>query len=128
MCRVLESLIGVIGPLSEPVMDWKAYWPVERNFEVPNLKQIYNKLMYMKNWYAHLNKIWGKTRSERSWAGRVERIWSFKGPAYMKVFLWKILWGAIPTRNKVCVRGIGSVGLPNCFREPSPLIHGLPTS
>ena len=77
VCRVLESLISVIGPLGEPVIDWKAWhWPIERSFEAPNLKLIYSKLMYRKDWFAHLNKIWGRTWSERSWAGKVERIWS----------------------------------------------------
>ena len=99
----------VQGPVGDPILDKTAWhWPCDRIFKAPQTRQVYVKLKQSDGWFVPLNKIWGIEWSEANWTRCVEHLWTFKGSSLMKGFMWKVLWGAIPTGIKVRVRGIGT--------------------
>ncbi|MCO5554271.1 hypothetical protein L7F22_007799 [Adiantum nelumboides] len=50
-------------------------------------------------------------------------MWNFIGTAAMKCFLWKVLWGALPTSNKIHGRGIGTDRCSGCRMEIENPLH-----
>ena len=108
--RLLDCLKMVQGPAGDPILDWTAWhWPKDRIFKAPKTSQVYNTLKQNDGWFTPLNIIWRTDWSEAKWTRCVDQLWTSKGPASMKCFMWKVLWGAIPTGNKISARELARI-------------------
>ena len=105
-------------------LDWKAWkWPGERMFAVPKTKYIYEKLCYTEDWVVHLNRVWCKQWPLHKWTQVVGNIWRSKCDERDKVFLWRILFGLLPTGEKAKARGLGDGRCIRCNHQNETLLH-----
>ena len=72
---------------------------------------------------VHLNKIWDKQWPMSKWSQVVENIWKSKCEERDKVFLWKMLFGFLPTGEKAKARGLGDGRCSRCMHPNETLLH-----
>ena len=70
-----------------------------------------------------IDTYWKVDWHAEEWERIVGRLKTTKGKDHMKVFVWKALMGALPTREKVECREIGSEICKGCKANIEPLIH-----
>ena len=128
--RLLSHLDGRPSPLCMPSCTWKCWlWPIQRPFKSPNTKEVYLRLQKPPDWVQAVNKAWECNWPTQRWSMVIHRLWSFKLDDHKKFFMWKIIMGAIPTRVKAAVRGLGSdvcAGCKAAVKAVLHLFHGCP--
>lgn len=81
--------------------DW--VWPMDTSFTHSSTHTFYLRLLPLDTWKCKLNKFWHKKWSTPLWEILCSKLWNFIGPITFKVFLWKVLVGALPYYLKLSI-------------------------